>query len=345
MTSTLIPASGPGTAATQDFAYDPTQTVPTVLSDGDFAFVYGPGGTPIEQLPLATGTTASAPALITATNTGTPATGTTTLLTDAHGSVRALVGTSGTVPTVEAALTYDAYGHASSLSGLSLSSLAQPGSPLGDTPGGPSSALTPLGYTGAYTDSQTGLEYLVHRYYDPSTGTFLSVDPLVGLTGDPYGYVGGNPTNAVDPLGLFCWGLCTFTNAAHYAAKHKVEIGVALGAIALAATGVGLVADFAIAGVAIGAGTELALDLTAVSAGTAAWMLDQQACRDQGNVAACVGMAMGGASVLAGGAGLGYGLSSVEGTDSIATGFNMLSFGFGAVGEAGDIVGWGLSKC
>jgi len=42
----------------------------------------------------------------------------------------------------------------------------------------------------------------VYRYYDPSTGQFLSVDPLVDLTGQPYAYTGGDPVNATDPSGL-----------------------------------------------------------------------------------------------------------------------------------------------
>ena len=57
----------------------------------------------------------------------------------------------------------------------------------------------------------------LHRFYDPITDTFLSVDPMVGVTGDPYGYVSGDPVNGVDPLGLFCWGMCSFTDAAHNA--------------------------------------------------------------------------------------------------------------------------------
>ena len=47
----------------------------------------------------------------------------------------------------------------------------------------------------------------VHRYYDPSTGTFLSVDPLVALTGDPYGYVSGGrvlPVSARDGSVALC---------------------------------------------------------------------------------------------------------------------------------------------
>src|SRR5262249_38324471 len=33
---------------------------------------------------------------------------------------------------------------------------------------------------------------------------FLSVDPLLSLTGEPYSYVDGDPANLTDPLGLVC---------------------------------------------------------------------------------------------------------------------------------------------
>ena len=43
---------------------------------------------------------------------------------------------------------------------------------------------------------------LVDRYYDPATGQFLSVDPLGGLTGQPYAFTGDDPLNKTDPKGL-----------------------------------------------------------------------------------------------------------------------------------------------
>ncbi len=43
------------------------------------------------------------------------------------------------------------------------------------------------------------------RYYDPSTGQFLTVDPKVATTLSPYGYVQGDPLNGTDPSGE--WGL------------------------------------------------------------------------------------------------------------------------------------------
>ena len=54
----------------------------------------------------------------------------------------------------------------------------------------------------------------VHRYYDPTTDQFLTVDPVLAKTGQPYAFAGNNPLNASDPLGLFCWGWCSFSNIA-----------------------------------------------------------------------------------------------------------------------------------
>jgi len=42
----------------------------------------------------------------------------------------------------------------------------------------------------------------VDRYYDPSTDQFLSVDPDVAETSQPYAFTGDDPLNATDPLGL-----------------------------------------------------------------------------------------------------------------------------------------------
>ena len=65
---------------------------------------------------------------------------------------------------------------------------------------------TPFGYAGGYTDP-TGLLYLINRYYDPSTGQFLSVDPDVSETGEPYSYADGDPVNGTDPLGMWMVGI------------------------------------------------------------------------------------------------------------------------------------------
>lgn len=57
-------------------------------------------------------------------------------------------------------------------------------------------------YAGREADG-SGLIYYRARYYDPATGRFSQRDPI-GMDGggNDYVYVGGNPTNAIDPGGL-----------------------------------------------------------------------------------------------------------------------------------------------
>ena len=58
-------------------------------------------------------------------------------------------------------------------------------------------------FTGREFDSETGLQYYRARYYDSSTGRFVSEDPIGFASGDvnEYRYVSNTPANAVDPSG------------------------------------------------------------------------------------------------------------------------------------------------
>lgn len=62
----------------------------------------------------------------------------------------------------------------------------------------------PFIYTGREYDEETGLYYYRARYYDADIGRFISEDPI-GLAGgiNVYAYVGNNPVNWIDPLGLY----------------------------------------------------------------------------------------------------------------------------------------------
>jgi RHS repeat-associated protein len=155
--------------SSQAFDWDTVSggSIPLDINDGTSSYVYGPllfGGTaPVEQIK---GSTAS---FIVSTPSGVQA-----------------VFTSSTTPVLQELAAYSIWGVQSIKSG---------------------SVVTPFGFQGSYTDNastaaSTGLIYLIDRYYDPATDQFLSVDPDVAETGQPYAFTGDDPLNATDPLGL-----------------------------------------------------------------------------------------------------------------------------------------------
>ena len=102
------------------------------------------------------------------------------LHTDNLGSVRQITDNSGTVI---GSTDFDAFGKR-----------------IGHT----GTADSAVGYAGNWTDPTTGLIYLRARDYDPTTGQFLTVDPLVDSTLQPYAYTANSPLTGTDPSGL-CW--------------------------------------------------------------------------------------------------------------------------------------------
>jgi len=66
------------------------------------------------------------------------------------------------------------------------------------------STPTPFGFAGAWgyqEDPDSGLKLLGHRYYDPSTGRFLTRDPVKDGR-NWYSYFENNPLKWADPEGL-----------------------------------------------------------------------------------------------------------------------------------------------
>ena len=63
---------------------------------------------------------------------------------------------------------------------------------------------TLFGYTGRMWDDDTGQQNNLNRWYDPTTGRWISEDPIGFAAGDANlsRYVGNNVTGAVDPSGL-----------------------------------------------------------------------------------------------------------------------------------------------
>lgn len=81
--------------------------------------------------------------------------------------------------------------------------------PFGAAIGKP--AYQGIGYTGHVMDGATGLTYMQQRYYDPTIGRFLSVDPVTALdNGDMrhfnrYAYAYNSPYAFTDPDGRQSW--------------------------------------------------------------------------------------------------------------------------------------------
>ncbi|MEZ5079631.1 MAG: RHS repeat-associated core domain-containing protein [Thermoleophilia bacterium] len=170
----LVGITGPG--HTYGFAYDAAGRRNELTIDGTLTTFTHLGDTPLTET---TGTTTSYLSAGT-DNYLTQTTGTTTtgLLQDAQNSTIATTDNTGMVTTTS---TYTPFGQATS------------------TPSSP----TRIGYTGAQTDP-TGLTHMRARYYNPTTASFISQDPLglTSLNSGPYNYADADPATYTDPTGL-----------------------------------------------------------------------------------------------------------------------------------------------
>jgi RHS repeat-associated protein len=100
-------------------------------------------------------------------------------LRDGHGSIVAMVSTTGTIV---ANYTYDPYGKTLSATGTHAAS-------------------NPWRYASGYTDTTTGLTKFGTRYYSPEHGRWTQPDHWGSDYG--YNYAGSNPVNAADPTGRY----------------------------------------------------------------------------------------------------------------------------------------------
>ncbi len=85
-----------------------------------------------------------------------------------------------------------------------------------------------FGFTGHYTHAASGLCLALFRAYGADTGRWLNRDPIGELGGlNLYGYVGNNPINYFDPLGLLWYDdLATYVGNSTSAAKNIVNNSV-----------------------------------------------------------------------------------------------------------------------
>ncbi len=99
-----------------------------------------------------------------------------------HAGIKNGDSQTSTGQSVTASVQYDAFGNVTSSSGAWSGPFAYGG---------------PYGYQ---SDPDSGLKLLGHRYYDPSTGRFLTRDPIKDGR-NWYSYCGNNPLRFVDPTG------------------------------------------------------------------------------------------------------------------------------------------------
>ncbi|MER7283751.1 RHS repeat-associated core domain-containing protein [Dactylosporangium sp. NPDC000244] len=179
----LTQVSG-GTAGTSQFVYD---------ADGSLLLQKDPGTTvlylPGQQLTLNTGSGTvtgtryyALPGGGTAVRTGTAATAVTFQLSDLHGTPAVYLNYTASVPSWRQS------------------------TPYGAPRGGAVTAPDNHGFLNKPADASTGLTSVGARYYDPITGRFASVDPVLNASDpqsfDGYSYASNNPVTFSDPSGL-----------------------------------------------------------------------------------------------------------------------------------------------
>ena len=131
--------------------------------------------------------------------------------------------------------------------------------PFGETMLNPAANDNQSGFTSHIKDKDTGLNYMQARYYDPTIGRFLSVDPVdfIGSGGNPgyfnrYAYSGNDPINNIDPDGEFFQVVGFALGVASNVAIQTLVEGKSLGEVnvvealtsgAVGATGLGAVSQ------------------------------------------------------------------------------------------------------
>ena len=119
-----------------------------------------------------------------------------------HNSRGDIIGIYNGAGELKAHYEYDAWGNVISITDNNGNVITNPNH-IGN--------LNPFRYRGYYQDTETGLYYLMSRYYDPVTHRFINADGYFQsgtaiLDGNTFTYCANNPIYSSDPTGAF-WGI------------------------------------------------------------------------------------------------------------------------------------------
>ena len=122
-----------------------------------------------------------------------------------HNSRGDIVGIYNGVGELKAHYEYDAWGNVISITDNNGNAITNPNH-IGN--------LNPFRYRGYYQDTETGLYYLMSRYYDTITHRFINADGYFQsggsiLDANTFAYCGNNPVNLSDPNGEHSCGAPT----------------------------------------------------------------------------------------------------------------------------------------
>ena len=133
-----------------------------------------------------------------------------------HNSRGDIVGIYNGAGELKAHYEYDAWGNVISITDNNGNAITNPNH-IGN--------LNPFRYRGYYQDTETGLYYLMSRYYDPVTHRFINADGYFQsggniLDANMHSYCGNNPIMFADPTGL-CYEP-QYTSVGTYIGKYWV---------------------------------------------------------------------------------------------------------------------------
>ena len=118
-----------------------------------------------------------------------------------HNSRGDIVGIYNGAGELKAHYEYDAWGNVISITDNNGNAITNPNH-IGN--------LNPFRYRGYYQDTETGLYYLMSRYYDPITHRFINADGYFQtsssiLSSNMHSYCDNNPVGNADPMGTITW--------------------------------------------------------------------------------------------------------------------------------------------